>query len=98
MLIKFQSEGAAAFEMLKDNAVALIQLMGQADRTEGSISGPAIAEALAKLESRLKNMDNSGDNSDDEDKPVGLSARAFPLIAMLKHAQENDTYLMWSCV
>ena len=102
-MIKFESEGAAPFEMLEDHALSLISLMGQGQRGEGSISGDALSSALSKLNSGLaKSPEPSGsDNKNDdewdesEEESVALSTHAFPLKQMLQHAIANETYLMW---
>jgi len=104
MLIKFESEGAAPFEMLSESSSLLIKLMGQSNSSEGSISGAAIPAALASLEeglarlaSETRDSTESDSEEDDEDEapPVGLRVRAVPLIEMLHHAASKDSYVMW---
>jgi hypothetical protein len=99
MLIKFESEGAASFEMLGTHAVLLISLMGHKGKEEGSISGPAIPAALSKLDAGLEQLNNPQEEppeeDDDEEPPVSLNTRAIPLKELLHHAAKNETYLMW---
>jgi len=90
MLIKFQSEGAAPFEMLRENALMLVALMGQGERVEGAISGAAIAAAqasleagLARLEAEVKNRQDAAeatigeaeDEAEDEDEEPPVNLR-----------------------
>jgi len=106
MLVKFESEGAAPFEMLSESSSLLVKLMGQSNSNEGSISGAAIPAALASLEAGLARLasetqdstesdSESDDDDEDEVPPVGLRLRAVPLIEMLHHAASNDSYVMW---
>ena len=103
MLIKFESKGAASFEMLDTNAIPLLRLMGHGGKSEGAISGPSVLAALSNLEKGLaeqsKEQATEADISDaedlDEDPPVSPSIRAVPLIEMLHHAVNNDTFVMW---
>lgn len=99
MLIKFQSEGAASFEMFQEHAGYLISLMGLSNRTEGAISGEALVAASEKLRGALtesSSIAEAAETEDDDDaQVVSLSARAMPLIEMLDHAIANDTYVMW---
>ncbi|MCI5105882.1 MAG: DUF1840 family protein [Pseudomonadales bacterium] len=107
MLIKFESQDAASFEMLESHALPLLSLIGQSGKSEGSISGPALNEALDKLEAGLAKAkedeppetrdedDWDDEDEDEEEEAVPLANRAVPLKRLLKHAIAEDTYLMW---
>lgn len=106
MLIKFESEKAAPFIMQSPIAEQLLSMAGQAGKTEGSISGVAISEAIASLDKALAEQSEVPAGSEDEDQdqdqdqdeerePVSLDARAAPLRDMLRHALQIDSYVMW---
>lgn len=105
MLIKFESEGAASFEMLENTAMEVLALIGQGRHTEGSISGDALRTALDKLKAgvaesaddeELEGYEDEDDEEEDSDgPPVPMSSRAVPLKQMLEHAIANDSYVMW---
>jgi len=111
MLIKFSSEQSADFVMLHIAAEQLLSMMGHGGSTEGSVSGEALNSALSSLTSTIEsepeapaydNVDEQ-DSADDleegdvgeEPEPVTVSARAAPLVNMLRKAKEADGYVMW---
>jgi hypothetical protein len=111
MLIKFSSEQSADFIMMDNAADQLLSMMGYGGSTEGSVSGEALNSALSSLTSRIEsepdaptndNVDKNADTGDwDEDEageepePVTVSARAAPLVNMLRKAKNADGYVMW---
>jgi 5-methylcytosine-specific restriction endonuclease McrBC GTP-binding regulatory subunit McrB len=104
MMIKFESEGAAPFEMLEDHALSLVSLMGEGQRSQGALSGEALKIALEKLQKGLTSKSSSAGNEDqqkngwndeEDNESITLSTHAFPLRQMLQHAVKNDTYVMW---
>ena len=104
MLIKFQSRDAAAFSMLLDDARPLIRGMGHGEKLEGAVSGENLNDALAQLESALRqaaeepmlDAQTSEDvDPDAEEPPVAINVRAVPLLEMMRKAQENESYVMW---
>lgn len=97
--------------MLDSAADQLLTMMGHGGSTEGSVSGDVLAHALERLDSTIaREQDNpansdlgkhegASDRDDDEDsgepEEVTLSARAQPLIAMLRRANDAGGYVMW---
>lgn len=87
--------------MLSEHALHLLGLMGHGGSEEGAVSGDTLLAALNALESKVSNSEKvdaptNPDAEDDNDEPdVGLSARASPLLEMLRHACKSDTYVMW---
>ncbi len=98
MLIKFESKRAAPFQMQQAVAEQLLSLMGQGGNLEGSISGAELEAALKRLDAALASHAEEKLDPDDEEarEHVSLSARANPLKAMLQHARNTQSYLMWS--
>lgn len=83
--------------MQSEVAAGLLAAMGQGSKLEGSISGAAVVDALASLEASLAEPEVPVSDPDDEEERehVSLSARAAPLLEMLRHAKGNDSYVMW---
>jgi hypothetical protein len=98
VLIKFESKKAASFIMQGQIAEQVLALVGQGGRTEGSISGRAITEAIASLEKALVQQSEFAEESSDEEaeqEHISLNVRAAPLREMLRHALQIDSYVMW---
>ena len=78
-------------------AEQILAMAGQDGRTEGSISGDAISEAIASLEKALGNQMEDSEEPVDEEKqdPVSLGVRAAPLREMLRLALKINSYVMW---
>jgi len=84
--------------MQSEVAADLLARMGQGSKLEGSISGAAVVDALARLEASLSEpevLDSDPDDEEAEQEYVSLSARAAPLLEMLKHANSSASYVMW---
>lgn len=98
MLTKFESKKTAPFIMQSQIAKQLLSMAGQGGRTEGSISGAAISEALASLVQALAGQSEipaEALDEEDEQQLVSLDTRAAPLLDMLRHALQIDSYVMW---
>ena len=98
MLIKFESKKAASFVMQSQFAEQLLAMMGHGGSSEGSISGVAISDAIARLGKALTGQSELSVESVDEEAEqdhVSLDARAAPLQEMLRHAKQADSYVMW---
>ena len=98
MLLKFESKKAAPFIMQSQMAEQILTMAGQGGRTEGSISGGAISEAIASLEKALAKQSETLEEPIDEEaeaEHISLDARAAPLMEMLQHALLIDSYIMW---
>lgn len=104
MMIKFQSKGTAPFEMRSEHALPLIGFMGHNKQEEGSVSGDALVTAQNNLNKGLSQhsepepeVDDDEDDWDKQDKEevISLATRATPLKDMIKHAIDNDSYVMW---
>ncbi|HDZ08290.1 DUF1840 family protein [Pseudohongiella sp.] len=110
MLLKFYSEESAGFVMLDSAADQLLTMMGQGGSKKGAVSGETLTAALDRLTSAIAHeqdkpasdnpdekagYDDRDDEDSDEPEDVPLSARAAPLIAMLRRASDADGYVMW---
>ncbi|MFT4888115.1 MAG: hypothetical protein ACJA2D_002363 [Pseudohongiellaceae bacterium] len=107
MFIKFESNGSAPFVMPSGIAQQLISMMGQAKNIDGSISGPAILDAISKLEKALvqhstdeemellNRKDERSSEDNEAEQPLRTSVRAVPLMEMLQAAKQADSFVMW---
>jgi len=107
MFIKFESNGSAPFVMPSGIAQQLVSMMGQGKEIEGSISGPAILDAISKLEKALvqqstaeepqllNKKDDESPEDDEVEQPLRRSVRAVPLMEMLQAAKQADSFVMW---
>jgi len=107
MFIKFESNGSAPFVMPSGIAQQLVSMMGQGKEIEGSISGPAILDAISKLEKALvqqstaeepqplNKKDEESPEDDEAEQPARTSVRAVPLMEMLQAAKQADSFVMW---
>jgi hypothetical protein len=93
MLITFSCEVYGNIVMFGDIAQQLLRMMGYDGSKSGVIPADAVPQALERLEAGSKNGKAAGRN--DDEQPVGLSQRAFPLIELLKAATKEKCYVMW---
>ena len=107
MLITFKSKAAADLLMYKTHAKPLLDSLGK-DLDQGIITAEDMATAIAALENeitlskRQPSVDHDHNDSKDSygddfesSKQVSISARAFPLLEMLRAAQKENTFVMW---
>jgi len=105
MLITFKSKAAADLLMYKTHAKPLLDSLDK-DLEQGIITSEDMAAAIATLENEITlskrqpaaDQDESTDSYGDDlesGKQVSISARAFPLLEMMRAAQKEDTFVMW---
>jgi hypothetical protein len=105
MLITFKSKAAADLLMYKTHAKPLLDTLGK-DVDQGIITAEDMATAIAALENEiaLNKRQHSADQTDSNDsyaddlesgKQISISARAFPLLEMMRAAQKENTFVMW---
>ena len=105
MLITFKSKAAADLLMYKTHAKPLLDTLGK-DLDQGIITAEDMATAIAALEHEIAvskrqptvEHDDSKDSYGDDlesGKQVSISARAFPLLEMMRAAQKENTFVMW---
>lgn len=108
MLITFTSKSAADVLMYETHAKPILDLLGK-DMQRGVITAEETSDAIAQIESAIAASKNSlevpspssADNEDAEDvhpseQPVSFAARVFPLLDMLRAAQRDQQFVMWS--
>ena len=107
MLITFKSKAAADLLMYKTHAKPLLDALGK-DVDQGIITAEDMAAAIATLENEITlskrqpavdhdhidSKDSYGDELE-SGKQESISARAFPLLEMMRTAQKEDAFVMW---
>lgn len=99
MLIKFYSK-VGSFTMFGDIAKKLIEMMGHSGAVPGAVRASDLSDARQRLESAVSAAgsapsESEADEDDDEKPPVTLRQRAYPLIDLLKRAEEEDCDVLW---
>lgn len=104
MLIKFYSK-VGSFSMFGDIAKQLLEMMGHSGTVPGAVSAADVADARRRLESAVAKLesasakaeadDEDDDDDDDETPPVTLRQRAYPLIDLMKRAEQEDCDVLW---
>ena len=96
MLVRFDSK-AGTLTTFGDVAVKLLKLMGQSGAVPGAILAQDIPAAVARLRQGVGQEPQAQpkNSSDDNDPPVNLSQRAFPLIELLERAAKIGSDVIW---
>ena len=107
MLITFKSSAAADVLMYKVHAKPLLDVL-EKEIDQGIITANEMAGAISLLENEItrnksapatssSNLSNEKDTDDDLDsgKIVSLSARAYPLLEMMRASLKEKTFIMW---
>jgi len=98
MLVKFDSK-VGEFTMLGDDAKALLKMLGHSGTIPGAILAEDVPAALQRLEAALKATaapvaDTRTDDEEDEE-PVSVQQRAYPLLELLRNAADRHCNVMW---
>jgi hypothetical protein len=101
MLVTFRSEAFADITMFGDVAVTLLKLMGHSGSVPGAILAEDVPMALKRLTVALDAGKESAPEqgadagSDDDEPPVSLANRAFPLVELLEASVKARCNVMW---
>ena len=101
-MVKFSSKVTGSFEMLDQHAEQVLAVIGKEVGERGIITREQVPGAIAALraasaragEAARRARDAANDDGDEE-APVSLGQRAFPLIDMLERAQAADEPVLW---
>lgn len=99
MLIRFDSK-VGKIAMFGDSAIQLLKMMGHSGTVPGAILPADIPAALERLrqaiETYVEPPPQAKSEADwDEEPPVPLKRRAYPLIQLLEAAAKEDVHVMW---
>ena len=98
-MVRFSSKVTGGFEMLGLHAEQVLAVIGKQVGERGIITREQIPDAISALRAAVardreaaRSIPRSGD---EQDEPVSLGQRAFPLIDMLERAQAADEPVLW---
>ena len=102
MLVTFRTEVHADILMFGDIAVNLLKLMGHSGTVPGALVADEVPAALERLRTALvaqpaavpQAVDRDEDDGENE-SPVALAQRAFPLIEWLTAAAAARCDVLW---
>lgn len=104
MLVTFKTKAYANITMFGDVAAKLLELMGHSGAVPGSIPADSVGAALARLKAGIARVEEDtapedagprADDAQDEERPVTLKQRAWPLIELLEAADKANEYVLW---
>ena len=99
-MIRFTCKATGAFEMLDEHGARLLGVIGKQAGERGIITAEQIPGAIAALRAATANERKASrgprdDSGDDDEQPVSLAQRAFPLLDMLERAQAANEPVLW---
>jgi hypothetical protein len=101
MLYKFKSKATGDVIMLEPHGNQVLKLIGKEPAAQGIIEPPHMAAAIAALERAVAQAEATSPSDADSDadssakEPVGLLQRVWPMVEMLKRAQEANAAIVW---
>lgn len=103
MLITFKSHAAQDLIMMRDLAVTLLGIIGKHLGERGVITTEEMPRAIQKLEAAVSDAKRNHPaeasvneaKGDDEDEPLHLGQRAYPLLDMLRASQREGVDVLW---
>ncbi len=99
MLVKFDSD-VGGFTMFGDVALRLLKMMGHSGTVPSAILAEDIPAAIKRLEVGLASASGvaaeQGEQDDkEEERPVSIDQRAYPLLELLRNATRKNCSVMW---
>ena len=87
--------------MFGDVALQLLRMMGHSGTVPGALLATDLPDAVARLKEALAAYRDPPPKAKtgkewDEEPPVPLRRRAFPLIQLMEEAAREDASVMWS--
>jgi hypothetical protein len=102
MLVTFRTEAYADILMFGDIAVQLLKLMGHSGTVPSALLADEVPAALERLrtavaahKATVPKAVEDVDDEDDDESPVDLAQRAFPLIELLAAAVAAQCDVLW---
>jgi hypothetical protein len=96
VLVRFDSK-AGTLTTFGDVAVKLLKLMGQSGAVPGAILAQDIPAAVSRLRQGIGQEPpaRAQNNAEENEPPVNLGQRAFPLIELLERAAKSGADVIW---
>ncbi|PMH46224.1 hypothetical protein BCU68_02285 [Vibrio sp. 10N.286.49.B3] len=105
MLITFKAKSCGNVMMFGDVGLLMLKMMGHSKTVPGAIIAADVPAALAQLQAAIEQEvrcqqaeETQNDDGEEEEciqPSVGLNQRAFPLLALLKKAVQENNDVMW---
>lgn len=106
MLVRFSSDANASVLMFGDVARVLLDMMGQSGRIPGALAESDVPGALECLKvaiaaSQTGSKDQSRSSREDAqderttEPPVGIAARAYPLLLLMEASVRSHAAVVW---
>jgi hypothetical protein len=103
MLITFKSHAAQDLTMMRDLAVTLLGIIGKQLGERGVITKDELPHAIRRLEAAViddkyahrSDTGTAKHEDDEEEEPLHLGQRAYPLLDMLRASQREGCNVMW---
>ncbi len=100
MIYKFKSKASGDVIMLGPQGDQLVQLLGREPASQGIIEPAAMDAAISALQNAIsaENAPGGSEAATDDDKKataVGLQARLWPMVEMLRRAQAAGEPVVW---
>nr|CAA6830100.1 MAG: Unknown protein [uncultured Thiotrichaceae bacterium] len=105
-MIRFDSEGNSGFSMFDGDAKQMLGFMRHSGSVPGAIRAEDIGVALGNLQDALKaaisdktetsaGSATADKHNDEQEPPIDLGTRAYPLVQLLESAQSNQEAVRW---
>ena len=102
MLVTFRTKTHADLLMFGEIAVYLLKLMGHSGTVPSALLADKVPAALDRLrqavaahQATVPKAAEGVDDEDDDESPVDLAQRAFPLIELLEAAAAAQCDVLW---
>jgi len=96
MIYKFKSAASGDVIMLGPHGDQLMRLLGRDPAPKGIIEPGQMAAAILALQAAIAGNEGQAADADDENKdPVILRQRLWPMVDMLRRAQEAGEPVVW---
>ena len=110
MLVTFTSRAYSDITLFGDIATQLLNMMGHTGTVPGSILAEDIPAALARLRAGLEadkragaepptahaeDLDDEAEEDEEDEAPVALARRAWPLLQLLEASARQQVDVMW---
>ena len=102
MLVTFRTKTHADLLMFSEIAVYLLKLMGHSGTVPSALLADEVPAALERLrqavaahKATVPKAAEDVDDEDDDESPVDLAQRAFPLIELLEAAAAAQCDVLW---
>lgn len=100
MLVRFTSKASASVSMFEKDATSMLKMMGHSGTIPSAIRSQDVAARLHTLEEALKvaaekEMPPKDFDDDEDEAPVPVNRRAYPLLELLRAAISGNEDVMW---